>query len=178
MKECRFDFRDGWTPLVDEVRLVLFYEGLHDPIRSHSDHRQPTACSRTPWPTIPSGFNLLMASLLRLIDIARRFGPGMNKLTATHQWHSPQCGRLLGPCDSTTEHACDGLQEVRRIAFGRPDPLPRRFPIDQRGAVVFKYTTSMDRIQQSFSLSMTVYSPPLPVPSQVTVETAHNDDHV
>jgi len=124
MKKCRFDFRDGWTPLVDEVRLVLFYEGLHDPIQSHSDHRQRTACSRTLWPTIPSGFNLLTASLPCLIDMARRFGPGMNRLTATHQWHSPQRGRLLGPCDSTTEHACDRLQEVRRIAFGRPDPPP------------------------------------------------------
>jgi hypothetical protein len=120
MKKHKFEsFRDGWTPLIDEVRLVLFCEGLYDPIQSNGEHRLPTACSNTLWSRIPTGFNILTASLPCLVSISERFGPGLSRLTNTHQWHSPIRGQLLGPCDDQSEHTCDRLQEVRRVVSGR-----------------------------------------------------------
>jgi hypothetical protein len=175
MKQHKLNFRSGWTPLVDEVKLVLFYEGLRDPIESDRDHLQHTICSRTIWQNIPPGYNLLTVSLPCLIDIAQRFGPNLSRLTGTHQWHSPTRDQLLGPCGHPTEHICDRLQEVRRA----PDhvaPPHLNLLRDRRGAVVFKYAIDMERIQRELNFSLIVHRGP-PLPAQVALERGYPNDH-
>lgn len=115
--------------------------------------------------------NLLIASLQCLINIAERFGSGLNRLTSTHQWHSPTRGQLLGLCDNTTEHTCDRLQELRTIRPGR-EPPPRRFFGSRPGAVVFKYRTDLESIQREMGRpdyhARRVY-----VPSSAGIDRSH-----
>jgi hypothetical protein len=53
----------GWAPLLDEVQLTFFYEGLPDPIVPSETSLFPGFCGKSSWRTIPRGFNLLAVSL-------------------------------------------------------------------------------------------------------------------
>ena len=53
----------GWAPLLDEVQLTFFYEGLPDPIFPSETSHFPGFCGKSSWRTIPKGFNLLAVSL-------------------------------------------------------------------------------------------------------------------
>jgi hypothetical protein len=164
--------REGWTPLLEEASFVLFCEGVYDPIISNTDHRRPTICSRTLWPTIPTGFNILTASLPCLAYMSERFNRGLLQLTSNHQWHNPKGHPILGPCNEASEHTCDRLQEIKEARRGSgtaPDIAP-----DQPGAVVFKYATNMSTIQATYP--RTVYPPPS-VPTYVAPAREYPNDY-
>src|SRR5271156_1292565 len=157
LKEERLGtIKEGWTPLLEEVSFVLFCEGVLDPIISNTDHCQPTICSRTLWPRIPTGSNILAASLPCLAHMSERFGRGLLQLTSNHKWHNPKSRPILGPCNETSELTCDRLQEMKE---GRWDSItPPDIAPDQPGAVVFKYATNMRTTQANYP--QTVYPPP------------------
>jgi hypothetical protein len=59
----------GWAPLLDEVQLTFFYEGLSDPIIPSETSHFPGSCGESIWRTIPKGFNLLAVSLPWLVKL-------------------------------------------------------------------------------------------------------------
>ena len=92
MKRQSLDaFATGWAPLLDEVKLALFCEGLHDPIVSNPDQRPSNPCSESIWPNIPMGHNILTASLPCLWELCEHLNEGRcgPRLTSEYVWHNP-----------------------------------------------------------------------------------------
>src|SRR2546423_10659306 len=71
LKRQPIDFATGWTPLLDEVDLTLFYEDVFDPIICGSG--AGLLCPQHVWRNIPWEFNILTASLPCWLKICERF---------------------------------------------------------------------------------------------------------
>lgn len=53
----------GWAPLLDEVQLAFFYEGMNDPIVPRDTLAFSGPCGRGTWHETPKGHDLLTVSL-------------------------------------------------------------------------------------------------------------------
>jgi hypothetical protein len=151
MKKQSLDlFATGWTPLLDEVKLSLFYEGLFDPIIA-TGHGQPAnTCSAGLWRAIPPGFNLLTVSLPCLIGLSEHLN-GLRftgRLTTRYSWHNRGHSRtLFSTCSRPYSHVCNRLQEVvpdKSNGYSSPDP--EVLAGNPSGAVVFRYEENMETI--------------------------------
>ncbi|KAL9623682.1 MAG: hypothetical protein Q9160_002138 [Pyrenula sp. 1 TL-2023] len=151
-------FATGWTPLLDEVPLVLFYEGLYDPIIPNINEDLQNTCTRSMWRSIPQGFGLLTATIPCLRYLAEDFNTGDNRdklvwLTERHQWHCPGSRAIFTPCSRTSAHHCDRLQELK--AGNRPwreaiqSPRTSSYRRQPFGAVVFRYSENTQIINRS-----------------------------
>lgn len=154
MKKQSLDlFATGWTPLLDEVKLCLLYEGLFDPIIAPRHDQLVNACSAGLWRAIPRGFNLLTVSLPCLTGLSEHLN-GLRftgRLTTRYSWHSPGHSQtLFSTCSRTSFHVCNRLQEVvldRSNSYSSPDP--EVLAGSASGAVVFRYEKSMETILAS-----------------------------
>jgi hypothetical protein len=149
MKRQSLDaFATGWAPLLDEVKLALFCEGLHDPIVSNPDQQPSNPCSESIWPKIPIGHNILTASLPCLWELCEhlnegRCGPGV---TSKYVWHNPG--------QSKSKHVCNRLQELRSGDLNSAavsNPSYSNLMENPNGAIIFRYNDNMETIQASVS---------------------------
>lgn len=147
-------FATGWTPLLNEVPLVLFYEGLTDPIVPHLDRNFRSACTRSMWRSVPRGFELLTATIPCLRYLAEDFNDRHRLvwLTRDHQWHCPGNRAIFTPCNENSAHHCDRLQELKAVNRLLRDVVRsprmssyRRHPF---GTVVFRYRESAQTINR------------------------------
>jgi hypothetical protein len=133
-------FKSGWACLLDGSLPVLFYEGFSvDPIRPCMQIQGLTACKH--WPSVPSGFNFLAASLPVVGYLAEKKGckETMHQLNDKTWWHSPQ--PLFAECQYNGRARCPQSQKVTNATGARVKPKPdvealRRHPT---GAVLFEY---------------------------------------
>jgi hypothetical protein len=148
-------FSASWTPLLSEVKLSLFYEGLLDPIIAQPDQIPNTYCCSWLWREVPKGFDLLAASLPCLVYLAEHLngsGP-IKRLTQEYSWHCPSELQLLF-CEKTNKHICNRLQELKKNDWRRYNILPPRpeelskYP---DGAVVFKDSVNQETIHESIA---------------------------
>jgi hypothetical protein len=133
----------GWTRLLTDVPIVLFLEGINDPIISPEDadynrgHRQKSNTCVNQYRLAPDQ-NLMATTIRSLQDLARRRG-GINndgQVTETAYWHSPQGHQIFSDCShqACTSRKCENRQ------FILPGPgLP---PIEQElknleGGIIF-----------------------------------------
>lgn len=163
MKRHNMDaFGTGWAPLLDEVSLVFFCEGLSDLILPSANNwaRYPPSspCALTTWRTVPEGFNILAASLPCLSYLSEHLGEqtGLRRLTSEYFWHSPS-PHLFSPCERSSRHTCNRLQELKSIdMFSTVDRIssPRGSALREyrSGVVVFKYFHEMGTIQRSLDV--------------------------
>lgn len=162
MKRHNMDaFGTGWAPLLDEVSLVFFCEGLSDLILPSTNnwtsytHTRP--CALTTWRTIPEGFNLLAASLPCLSYLSEHLGEhtGVRRLTSEYFWHSPT-PHLFNPCQRSSRHVCNRLQELKsNDIFSTGDrissPHSSALKDHPSGVVVFKYFHEMGTVQRALN---------------------------
>ena len=158
LKRQPMDFASGWTPLLDEVDLTLFYEDVFDPIICGGG--AAALCPREIWRKIPSEFNILTASLPCLLKICQRFSDPrhIDHLTQDHRWHNPNDTRdVFFTCQRTDEHVCNRLQEVignnwlRGTSISRPSCS--NIMAHRNGAVIFRYDLDMTAIEFALSAS-------------------------
>ncbi|KIX01573.1 uncharacterized protein Z518_09299 [Rhinocladiella mackenziei CBS 650.93] len=152
MRRCNFDaVATGWAPLLDAVSIVLFYDGLSDPIvpstQSQRAWERAGHCGRTMWRRVPEGYNILAASLPCLDYMSEHLntGPNIRRLSYDYCWHSP-CPRLFDLCARTRHHICNRLQELRPDG---PDVVGPILSDENRknAAVAFRFSTDMQTIQ-------------------------------
>lgn len=90
----------GWTKLLDKIPLVLFFEGLEDPILPIPGSGESPAgticcCSR-----MPINKNLLATTLSSLRTLTKDFEyMDSGRLTATTYWHCPNSTHLFRACN-------------------------------------------------------------------------------
>lgn len=63
----------GWTPLLDAITTVLFYDGWQDPLLPSRKSRSNRDCPSHDWSSIPAGFTILTASLPCLTNACEQF---------------------------------------------------------------------------------------------------------
>lgn len=163
MKKCKLEaLTDGWGPLLETVELVFFYEGLPDPIvpssTSKNVWRQTGPCGAAMWQEIPSGLNLLAASLPCLLYQAEKQGEKsdgtIRRLTPSYAWHCPTKGGLYGSCRGRSSCSCNHLQQLVPVSRQHTSS-GIRFSGTNIGAVVFRYSdkTTMEHIRASLAKS-------------------------
>jgi len=138
MKVGKFRRRDltglgGWKHFLPKIPLVLFYEGLEDPIIA----KEGQPCRN--WNRMPTGRNLLGVTSITLKDFTRRFQSryleGSGQLTDKCYWHCPY--RLFEECRL---HGCDTCNRVQMIYLHdrcRP-PTVDMLEMGAEGAIVFE----------------------------------------
>ncbi|KEF51427.1 uncharacterized protein A1O9_12576 [Exophiala aquamarina CBS 119918] len=145
----------GWAPLLDAVSIVLFYDGLSDPIvpSTRSQHSQEISgyCGQTMWRSVPEGYNILTASWPCLDYMSEHLnrGPNIRRLIYDYCWRAPN-RRLFDLCTRQRHHICNRLQELR------PDGLDIASPTltdenRRTAAVAFKFSTDVQTIQDNQS---------------------------
>lgn len=148
-------FSTGWTPLLSEIKLALFYEGLFDPILAQLGSIPNTHCGSWVWRQIPKGFDLLAASLPSLIYLSEHLnGPGpIKRLTEEYSWHCPGEQQLLF-CEKKRPHACNRLQELKKHDWRRYNTLhPNHEELTKypHGVVVFRDSVNQETIHESLA---------------------------
>ena len=148
-------FSNSWTPLLSEIKLALFYEGISDPILAQPSGIPDTHCCSWLWRQTPKGFDLLTASLPCLVYLSEHLnGSGPTKrLTEDYSWHCPGELQLLF-CDKKSRHVCNRLQEVRRLDWRSYNILhPRSEELTKypHGAVLFKDSVNQATIHASLA---------------------------
>jgi hypothetical protein len=152
---------NGWSPLLDEIDIVLFYEGVDDPIKSNPARTQEKGCLGDRWTSIPKGFDILTVSLPCLAATCQRFNPHgrLSYLTVRHTWHTPAHSRqVFGNCGCRKGHPCNKLQELREdgyAVFGSlragndPATTPSQTDLQAHpsGAVIFRYSDDITTIE-------------------------------
>jgi hypothetical protein len=123
----------GWNQLLPEIRLVLYFEGLNDPIIAE-EHHSCTNCTK-----IPPGKNLLGITMISLKHFTRRYRSkylnGSEQLTESCYWDSP--ARLFGRGCNGETHRCSAIQRIiktDRCHAPRSDELTS----GEEGAVIFE----------------------------------------
>jgi hypothetical protein len=156
MKRQSLDaFATGWAPLLDEVKLALFCEGLHDPIVSNPDQQPSNPCSESIWRNIPMGHNILTASLPCLWELCEHLNEGRcgPRLTSEYVWHNPgQSRSIFATCKKKSKHVCNRLQELRPGDLNSAavsNPSYSNLMENPNGAVIFRYNDNMETIQAS-----------------------------
>jgi hypothetical protein len=148
-------FSTNWAPLLSEIKLTLFYEGLFDPILAQPGSIPNTHCCSWVWRQIPKGFDLLTASLPCLTYLSEHLnGSGhIKRLTEEYSWHCPGELQLLF-CEKSSPHVCNRLQELKKqdwrhyiILHPRIEELTK-YP---NGAVVFKDSVNQETIHESLA---------------------------
>jgi hypothetical protein len=152
-------FSTGWTPLLSEIKLVLFYEGLSDPILAQLGSIPNTHCGSRVWRQIPKGFDLLATSLPSLIYLSEHLnGPGpIKRLTEEYSWHCPGELQLLF-CEKKRPHACNRLQELKKHDWRRYSilhPNPGELTKYPHGVVIFKGSIDQETIHESLAAPTT-----------------------
>jgi hypothetical protein len=149
-------FSTSWTPLLSEIKLALFCEGLFDPIIAQSGSVPNTHCCSWVWRQIPRGFDLLTASLPCLVYLSEHLngsGP-IKRLTEEYSWHCP--GELqLVFCEMKRPHVCNRLQELKKHDWRRYNilhPRPEELTKYPDGAVVFKDSVNQETIHESLAV--------------------------
>ena len=148
-------FSTSWTPLLSEIKLALFYEGLFDPILAQLGSIPNTHCCSWVWRQIPKGFDLLAASLPSLIYLSEHLnGPGpIKRLTEEHSWHCPGEQQLLF-CEKKRPHVCNRLQELKkhdRRRYNILHPKPEELTKYPHGVVIFKDSVNQETIHKSLA---------------------------
>ena len=152
---------NGWSPLLDEIDIVLFYEGLDDPIKSKPGRPQENGCLGDRWTSIPKGFDILTVSLPCLAATCQRFNPHgrLSSLTVRHTWHTPAHSRqVFGNCGCRKGHPCNKLQELREDGYAifgslrtenNPATPPSQTDLQAHpcGAVIFRYSDGITTIE-------------------------------
>lgn len=152
---------NGWGPLLDEVDIVLFCEGLDDPIKANPAKPQAKGCLGDRWTSIPKGFEILTVSLPCLAATCQRYNSQgkLSRLTQTHVWHTPAHSKqIFGNCGSRKDHPCNKLQELREdggtgpvsSVFGNNLAIPPRhadLEAPPSGAVIFRYSDGVADIE-------------------------------
>jgi hypothetical protein len=126
----------GWPRLLGDVPLVLFFEGLNDPIISKHKQRMPN-CSNQP--RIAEDQNLLATTIGTLQDLARRRG-GIHKdgqITETGYWHSPGDYGMFDDCSHQDQDCASGKCDARQFIWPKPGtpPLPHELKDLERGVI-------------------------------------------
>lgn len=147
-------FTTGWNPLLDEVHLALFYEGLPDPIVPIIDESVNSPCALSLWRSLPHGHDLLAATLPCLRHVSEHLNSEgvVEQVTRQHWWHCPGCRNVFSMCENTSLHVCNRLQELKtndwrsreEIRGPNQDDL-RRYP---HGVVCFRYRDSINMIER------------------------------
>lgn len=162
MKEYGLDMlaRSSWAPLLDEVEAAFFYESLSDPIIPSSKMIFEGHCGRTTWRKVPSGYNLLTASVPCLHYLARRRNPvnsTMQLLTGEKYWHCRD--KTYKQCHRDYPHTCDRLQELSSSRSAR-DPKILVSEAATTGAVVFRYADAPGAMLESTDRQLVVRTRP------------------
>jgi hypothetical protein len=123
----------GWNQLLPEIRLVLYFEGLNDPIIAEERH----ACVNCT--KVPQNRNLLGITMVSLKHFTRRFRSkylnGSGQLTESCYWDSPT--RLSGRGCNGGKHRCSAIQRI--IKNDRCNaPEPDELNSFEEGAVIFE----------------------------------------
>ena len=128
----------GWTKLLDRIPLVLFFEGLEDPILpiprpERSSARTICCCSR-----MPTGRNFLAATLSSLRHLSKDFEyMESGQLTATTFWHCLNPTLLFQGCNCEDTIPGKGrLQAIWPKNTAQP-PTMRTLENHPDGAVIF-----------------------------------------
>ncbi|OAP59473.1 hypothetical protein AYL99_06771 [Fonsecaea erecta] len=150
MKQHRLDGRapSGWAPLLDEVQLVFFYEGVDDPIVPKDTSAFSGPCGRGIWHEIPKGYDLLAISLPCLINLAEHRNGGsttLQRLTRDYNWHCP--ATLFEECKSRKKHRCSRRQELV-VASEANSPNVYIRNDEEIRAVVFRHATGFTAITE------------------------------
>jgi len=122
----------GWNQLLPEIRLVLYFEGLKDPIVADQDE----GCADCT--EMPQGKYLLGITMLSLENLTRRFRSkylnGGGQLTEGCYWNSlnPPFG-----IHYSQDHRCNAIQKIIKNSRCNP-PRPDELKIGERGAVIFE----------------------------------------
>ena len=128
----------GWTKLLDMIPLVLFFEGLEDPILpipgpGESRARTICCCSR-----MPTKKNFLAATLSSLRILTKDFEYlESGRLTETTFWHCPNPNHLFQACNCNDTTPNEGrLQAIWPRHTAQP---PEIYEIEENpgGAVIF-----------------------------------------
>lgn len=108
--------------------------------------RQDITCRRCDWRQVPTGHNILTASLPCLIDMRERLP--WPHLTRAHQWHSPvQSRTFFGNGKGNARIPCNRLQELKRAGDrGIWSPDYETIMTHQTGAVIFRFANDMDDV--------------------------------
>lgn len=122
----------GWNQLLPEMCLVLYFEGLKDPIVADQDE----GCAECT--EMPQGKHLLGITMLSLKNLTRRFRSkylnGGGKLTEGCYWSSPN--PPFGTRYSQ-DHRCNAIQRIIKNSSCNP-PRPDELKLGERGAVIFE----------------------------------------
>ncbi|KIW85842.1 hypothetical protein Z517_01234 [Fonsecaea pedrosoi CBS 271.37] len=106
-----------WKPLVDEVHLVLFCEGLYDPIIRDPKSQAADGCVGRHHDTIPCGLDILTVSLPCLLHLSRRYnepGSAYEWVIEGCKWHSRHSkGLVFFECDHSRAQHCQKLQSLK-----------------------------------------------------------------
>lgn len=157
MKRHRLkDSAYGWLPLLDEVPLALFYEGISDPIVPDIQKWPNSFCANNAWQTLPTGYNLLAASLPCLMVLAREFGnDNTARLTTDYWWFCPMPEYLFSFCKKKhPSHSCPRLQELQKNSreSGRLKPPDRKALLrNPNGTVIFRCAEIFAAIEDKLS---------------------------
>jgi tetratricopeptide (TPR) repeat protein len=138
MKEAKFRRRDltilgGWNKMLPKIPMVLFYEGLEDPIIAQDCQ----LCTK--WTRMPPQRNLLGVTLISLKHFTRRFQSGYlrgsGQLTDKCYWHCP--GSLFEECECGERCTCERVQMIYLHDRGKP-PSVDMLTVGSGGAVIFE----------------------------------------
>jgi hypothetical protein len=144
IKQAKFRRRDltilgGWNKMLPQISMVLFYEGLVDPIVA----RDCQSCSR--WATMPPKRNLLGVTSVSLKHFTRRFHSGYlqgsGQLTNKCYWHCP--GNLFEGCEYGKRCACERVQMIHLHNRGKP-PSVDMLSLGTEGAVIFESGSTLN----------------------------------
>ena len=122
----------GWNQLLPEICLVLYFEGLKDPIVADQDE----GCAECT--EMPQGKHLLGITMLSLKNLTRRFRSkylnGGGRLTEGCYWNSPNPPFGIR---YSQDHRCNAIQRIIKNSSCNP-PRPDELKLGERGAVIFE----------------------------------------